>query len=97
MAKKKAASDVKVLVSAEVQACWQEYNKEDLNDPNREDKLVALRSKDDFYGVLCAYPEGEYYCIVFNYRGGAWEVLDDGIPFETIEQFQNEPIGPAFF
>jgi hypothetical protein len=93
MGKKTKTEDV--VVNPLILAAWKEYDGQDAF----PGKVVAVRTKDDFYAVLFEEKLSDgvnYVAITFNTIMKddelVWDVTDDGIDFDSIEQFKTMPL-----
>lgn len=77
----------KVTVDPAIEACWFEY----YGSREWPGKVVAVRRENDMYAVLTE-EDGKLFGIQFNIiltdrTLTVWDVTDDGIPFDSIEEF----------
>lgn len=84
-----------LIVPEHIASVWLAYNgKEDTR------KIVALRSAFEWYAILFEEPSGALVAVDFTGYGtdpANWEVQNDGIDFESVDEFKRAPLTRSFF
>lgn len=76
-----------------IKQVWFRYNGEETR------KVLAMRSAPEWFAVLFEEPSGALVAVDFTGYGTNfenWQVSNDGIEFESVQQFKTEKLTMSF-